>query len=109
VVEDERGTAYSSFRGMETPIYGKTGTATTSLEDPNSWFAGYTDLNNSDKPDIAIVVIAENAGDGSKYASRIFKRVVQDYYLGAPATLYPWEYDFYLTVTPTQEGATVQP
>ncbi|PKN86160.1 MAG: hypothetical protein CVU45_08365 [Chloroflexi bacterium HGW-Chloroflexi-7] len=109
VVEDERGTAHSSFIGMETPIYGKTGTATTSLEDPNSWFAGYTDMNNPDKPDIAIVVIAENAGDGSRYASRIFKRVVQDYILGAPATLYPWEFDFYLTVTPTQEGATQTP
>ncbi len=109
VVEDDRGTAHATFVGMATPIYGKTGTATTSLEDPNSWFAGYTDANNPEKPDIAIVVIAENAGDGSKYAAPIFRRVVQDYFLGAPANLYPWEYDYYLTVTPTQGETTQQP
>lgn len=108
VVQDKRGTAHGTFAGMQTPIYGKTGTATTSLEDPNSWFAGYTDANNPEKADIAIVVIAENAGDGSKYAAPIFRRVVQDYFLGAPANLYPWEYDYYLTVTPTLEGETTQ-
>lgn len=108
VVQDKRGTAHATFAGMTTPIFGKTGTATTSKEDPNSWFAGYTDANNPEKPDIAIVVIAENAGDGSKYAAPIFRRVVQDYFLGEPANLYPWEYDYYLTVTPTQEGETTQ-
>lgn len=108
VVQEERGTAHATFAGMQTPIYGKTGTATTSLEDPNSWFAGYTDANNPEKPDIAIAVIAEYAGDGSKYAAPIFRRVVQDYFLGAPANLYPWENDYYLTVTPTLEGETTQ-
>jgi penicillin-binding protein 2 len=110
VVQDKRGTAHATFAGMETPIYGKTGTATTSLEDPNAWFAGFTKANNPDKPDIAIVVIAENAGDGSKYAAPIFRRVIQDYFTGEPKNLYPWEYDYYLTVTPTQEiEATKQP
>ena len=105
VVQEDRGTAHAVFAGMETPIYGKTGTATTSIIDPHSWFAGYTDANNPDKPDIAIAVIAENAGDGSKYAAPIFKRVVQDYFVGEPTTLYSWEHDYYLTITPTQEEA----
>jgi len=105
VVQEDRGTAHSVFYGMETPIYGKTGTATTSIIDPHSWFAGYTAANNPDKPDIAIAVIAENAGDGSKYAAPIFKRVVQDYFIGEPTTLYSWEHDYYMTVTPTKGGA----
>lgn len=105
VVEEERGTAHAVFKGMDTKIYGKTGTATTSIIDPHSWFAGYTDMNLTDKPDIAVVVIAENAGDGSRYAAPIFKRVIQDYYIGEPTTLYHWEYDYYITVTPTREEA----
>lgn len=103
VVQEERGTAYNVFYLMQTPIYGKTGTATTSIIDPHSWFAGYTDANMPDKPDIAIAVIAENAGDGSRYAARIFRRVVEDYFIGEPTSIYLWEKDFYLTNTPTEE------
>lgn len=108
VIEEKRGTAHLVFLGMQTPIYGKTGTATTSIIDPHSWFAGFTDANHTDKPDIAIVVIAENAGDGSKFAAPIFKRVIQAYFLGTVQTLYPWEKDLYLTKTPTPEE-TVTP
>ncbi|NTU75060.1 MAG: hypothetical protein HGA86_02950, partial [Anaerolineaceae bacterium] len=42
VVRNERGTAYRRFLGLRTMIYGKTGTATTSVQDPHSWFAGFT-------------------------------------------------------------------
>ena len=86
VVHEKKGTAYKAFYGMQTPIYGKTGTATTSLEDPHAWFAGYTALGSKEKPDIAIVVIAENSGDGSEYAAPIFRRVVEVYFTGEVQT-----------------------
>ncbi len=104
VVHEKRGTAYKAFYGMQTPVYGKTGTATNSLKDPHAWFAGYTNLGSTEKPDIAIVVIAENSGDGSVYAAPIFRRVVEVYITGEVQTIYPWEYDYYLTKTPSPTG-----
>lgn len=101
VVREERGTAYRTFRSMQTPIFGKTGTATTSVEDPHAWFAGFTAAGRTDKPDIAIVVIAENSGDGSEYAAPIFRRVVEVYFTGEVQSWYPWEYDYYITKTPS--------
>ena len=103
VVRNERGTAYRRFLGMATPIYGKTGTATTSIEDPHSWFAGFTDANNPDKPDIAVAVVLEFAGDGSAYAAPVFRRVIEAYFAGEVYTTYPWEWDIYITRTPTSE------
>ena len=103
VIRDTRGTAFNRFRGMSTPIYGKTGTATTSVEDPHSWFAGFTDANNPDKPDIAVAVILEYAGDGSRYAAPVFRRVVEAYFAGEVYTQYWWEWDIYVTSTPKPE------
>ena len=103
VVRDQRGTAFRRFMGMSTPIYGKTGTATTSIEDPHSWFAGFTDANNPDKPDIAVAVILEFAGDGSAYAAPVFRRVIEAYFSGGVLTQYPWEWDIYVTRTPVPE------
>ncbi|MBP9676060.1 MAG: hypothetical protein KBD67_04910 [Anaerolineaceae bacterium] len=100
VVRDQRGTAYRRFLGMRAPVYGKTGTATTSVEDPHSWFAGFTDGNNPDRPDIAIAVILEYAGDGSQYAAPVFRRVVEAYFSGEVYTQFWWEWDIYVTRTP---------
>jgi penicillin-binding protein 2 len=109
VVSDREGTAYAKFLGLDIAIYGKTGTATTSMEDPHSWFAGFTAENRTDKPDIAIVVILENMGDGSKYAAPVFRRIVEDYYYGAPQTPYAWEFTYYYTKTPLPETETPTP
>ena len=113
VTANERGTAFSTFRTFEYPVYGKTGTAQTSLEDPHAWFAGFTDANIPGKPDIAIAVITEFAGDGSAVSAPIFRRVAELYFYGQAFRVYPWEEKVWVTYTPTlldfqQTGTAVQ-
>ena len=101
VIRNPRGTAYNRFTNIKVPIFGKTGTAESGNGKPHAWFAGYTNANNPDLPDIAIAVIVENGGEGSQYGAPVFKRVVESYFNGRPLSPYWWESNIGITRTPT--------
>jgi len=106
VTSDPRGTAVRVFSGLAIPVAGKTGTAETGIPgQPNSWFAAYTDARRADKPDIAIAVIAEYAGEGSEIAAPITRRMLEVYFLGQPQKIFPWEAKLNVTRTPTPDGS----
>ena len=75
----EIGTATHRFQGLNLKIAGKTGTAETAQETdlPHSWFTGYWPADN---PEIAMVVLAENAGEGSTVAAPMFRQIIEHYF-----------------------------
>jgi cell division protein FtsI/penicillin-binding protein 2 len=107
VVSNPRGTAYYRLNSMRVPVYGKTGTAETSLGVPHAWFAGYTDSNLEGRPDIAVAVVLEYQGEGSEWAAPVFKRIVDSYVYGKPQSIYPWESSY--GVWAPEETATPAP
>jgi penicillin-binding protein 2 len=106
VTTQKGGTAEHRFQGMPVPVAGKTGTSEvppvmredgTWNEEPTAWFAAYApaaptpDLPEvPDEPEIAIVVMIENAGEGSAVAAPIVRRIIEIYYGIEPLTPYPW-------------------
>ena len=61
-------------------VYGKTGTAqfTDSEDLTHSWFVGFAE--NEDGKKLAIAVIMEEAGSGSKYATPVAAQVISAYF-----------------------------
>ena len=93
VIKEGKGTAHLELGTMPYIAYGKTGTAQNPFGDSHAWFAGFTQEEREDKPDIAVAVILENAGEGSEMAAPVFRRAVSLYfsdYTSAGYTL-PWE------------------
>jgi penicillin-binding protein 2 len=91
------GTATHRFFGMTIPVAGKTGTAEApgAISRPHSWFAGYAPSNCDQiaegcEQQIAVVVLAENAGEGSTVAAPLFRQVVEAFF-GLPETPLPPE------------------
>ena len=103
VITDKNGTAHYTLANLNIPVAGKTGTAQNSTGDSHAWFAGYTMENDPNKPDIAIAVILENAGEGSVMAAPIFRRAVTLYFSGNTdwGTILPWESSPYVVASPT--------
>lgn len=73
------GTAEYRLGSMQIPVAGKTGTAQVSQPNaaPIAWFGGFVPY---DDPELAIVVMIENGGQGSSVAAPIFRRIVERYY-----------------------------
>ncbi len=110
VIQSPRGTANFRIGSMPFPAAGKTGTAESNIPgSPHAWFAGYTYGNYRDKPDIAVAVVVEYAGEGSDYAAPVFRRILEVYYFGQPQALYWFESSFGVTRTPTPLGGIPTP
>lgn len=102
VVDEMRGTGYWAMQGLNVPVSGKTGTAETPTGRAHAWFAGYSRLNDPQRPDIAVVVLVENGGEGSQVAAPIFRRAVALYFSDYEDTggLMPWEVEPYVPYEP---------
>jgi penicillin-binding protein 2 len=90
-VQDPSGTAYNAFTGFplsQFPLAGKTGTATTNEQQPNSWFVGWGPLPN---PSYLIAVVVQGGGYGASAAAPVVRQGF-DYLVAhpeAPARLAP--------------------
>jgi len=80
------GTARGYYYGMPVPVAGKTGTAETATPKPDAWFAAYAP---ADAPEIAVVVLVENSGQGSALASPIARNIFEAYFGYAQTPLPP--------------------
>jgi penicillin-binding protein 2 len=101
------GTASHRFSGLGIPVAGKTGTAEAggTEAEPHSWFAAYAP---ADDPEIALVVMAENAGEGSTVAAPLARQVVEAYY-GLPISELPPEAEPDYEPEPPTPEATTEP
>jgi penicillin-binding protein 2 len=67
------GTATASFQGVAQPVAGKTGTAESGQEQPHAWFTAFTPVDGAR---MALVVMVEHGGEGSRTAAPIARQVI---------------------------------
>jgi penicillin-binding protein 2 len=80
VTTDPFGTAEFVFENSPLQtigVCGKTGTAQDEPRNSHAWFASYAPRTN---PEIVVVVIVENAGEGSGVAAPIARQVLEAYF-----------------------------
>jgi penicillin-binding protein 2 len=78
ITSEARGTARLVFEGAEYTVAGKTGTAESGREEAHAWFAGYAPAD--EEPRVAIAVLLEEAGEGSKVAAPLFRRTLEAFF-----------------------------
>lgn len=77
VANEAGGTAYQYFKNFNIEIGGKTGSAQTGIEGKtNGWFVGFAPFDN---PEIAVVVMVENAGSGGNTAE-VARDIIAEYF-----------------------------
>ena len=77
VTSEYGGTAYYIFSDLGMDIGGKTGSVETSVNGKvNGWLAGFAPYND---PEIAVVVLIENAGSGGNTAP-VAKEIIKEYF-----------------------------
>jgi penicillin-binding protein 2 len=77
VIAGRRGTAREAFLGAAFTAAGKTGTSETGQEEPHAWFAGYAP---AEAPQVAIAVLLEYAGEGSREAAPVFRQMAEAFF-----------------------------
>jgi penicillin-binding protein 2 len=73
----KEGTASGVFQGFKQTIAGKTGSAETGRGTVHSWFACYAPAAN---PEIVVVVLVEEAGEGSVAAVPVARQILEAYF-----------------------------
>lgn len=76
VTSESGGTAYSTFRGFNIEVGGKTGSATINDQKTNAWFVGFAPF---DEPEIAVVIMVENGAHGS-YTAEVARDIIAEYF-----------------------------
>lgn len=79
-VNREGGTAAGAFQGFPIPVAGKTGTVELAPQlgrDEHGWYVGYAP---ADDPRIALAVIVEHGGGGSRAAAPIARRILEAWF-----------------------------